>query len=120
LATDSVPQSDELPLDNSRSEDVVETRQPMGRKLRMVDDIQPYEAVQGLRYELWKADDFLGEVEVIKRATASPRLYGGQVQIPKSEYEGRVERTGDRFTSYDLYAAIREVARRSDDEDESD
>lgn len=116
-ADDVVSKNDNFSLDNSGNEDVVDTRQPVGRKLRMVDDIQPYEAVPGLKYELWKLDDFLGEVEVIKRATASPRLYGGQVQIPKSEYEGRVASTGDRFISYDLYAAIREVARRSVDKD---
>lgn len=90
-----------------------EQRQPTGRKLRMVDEIQPYEAVPGLKYELWRDENFLGVVAVLRRATSSPRLYGGQVHVPQSEYEGRVFLTGDRFISYDLYAAIREVGRRS-------
>ena len=101
---------------NLDGNDVTDQRQPNGRKLRMVDEIQPYEAVPGLKYELWRDEQFLGEVAVLRRATSSPRLYGGQVHIPQSEYEGLVFLTGDRFISYDLYAAIREVGRRSNPE----
>ena len=90
-----------------------EEREPRGRKLRPLDDIDPYEAIRGSLYEIWKAGEYLGEVEVMKRASANPRLYGDRVMTTRSEYEGRVFQTGDRFTSYDLYAAMREVARRA-------
>lgn len=55
----------------------------------------------------------MGEVEVVRRATSAPRLYGDHAMTAQSEYEGRVEATGDAFRSFDLYAAMREVASRS-------
>ncbi len=50
---------------------------------------------------------------MVKRATAAPRLYGDRALTAQSEYEGRVEATGDGFRSFDLYAAMREVAMRA-------
>ena len=92
---------------------LVEPREPRGRELRSLGDFQTYEAIRGRLYEIWRGKDFLGEVEVVKRATAAPRLYGDRALTAQSEYEGRVEATDDSFRSYDLYAAMREVALRS-------
>ena len=88
-------------------------REPRGRELRSIGDFQTYEAIRGKLYEIWRSETFLGEVEVVKRATAAPRLYGDQALAARSEYEGRVEATGDCFLSFDLYAAMREVASRA-------
>ncbi len=88
-------------------------REPRGRELRSIGDFQTYEAVRGKLYEIWKEDAFLGEVAVIKRAMAAPRLYGDRALTAQSEYEGRVEITDDSFRSFDLYAAMREVASRA-------
>jgi very-short-patch-repair endonuclease len=93
---------------------VAEPREPRGRQLRSLGDFQTYEAIRGKLYEIWRDQDFLGEVEVVKRATAAPRLYGDRALTAQSEYEGRVEATGDGFRSFDLYAAMREVALRSE------
>jgi very-short-patch-repair endonuclease len=90
-------------------------REPRGRELRSLGDFQTYEAVRGRLYEIWRGQELLGEVEVVKRATATPRLYGDRVLTAQSEYEGRIEATGDCFRSFDLYAAMREVALRADE-----
>jgi hypothetical protein len=89
-------------------------REPRGRELRSIGDFQTYEAIRGKLYEIWRNDTLLGEVEVVRRATAAPRLYGDRAIAAQSEYEGRVEATGDAFRSFDLYAAMREVALRAD------
>lgn len=88
-------------------------REPRGRELRSLGDFQTFEAVRGRLYEVWKDDVLLGEVEVVKRAVSAPRLYGDRVMTEQSEYEGRVEVNGDSFRSYDIYAAVREVAARA-------
>lgn len=89
-------------------------REPRGRKLRSIGDFDPYEAVRGKLYEIWRDEVLLGEVEVVKRATAAPRLFGDRAVAAQSEYEGRVSSTGDCFRSFDLYAAMREVVSRAD------
>jgi very-short-patch-repair endonuclease len=88
-------------------------REPRGRELRSLGDFQTYEAIRGRLYEVWRGEELLGEVEVVRRATAAPRLYGDRALTAQSEYEGRVEATGDCFHSFDLYAAMREVAVRA-------
>ena len=88
-------------------------REPRGRELRAIGDFQTFEAIRGRLYEIWKSDSLLGEVEVIKRATGAPRLYGNRALTEKSEYEGRVEQNGEWFRSLDLYDAMREVAARA-------
>lgn len=88
-------------------------REPRGRELRSIGDFQTYEAIRGNLYEIWRSEAFLGEVEVVRRATSAPRLYGDRAMTAQSEYEGRVEATGDAFRSFDLYAAMREVASRA-------
>ncbi len=109
-----VPESSvTLPLADKLSGEHEGIREPRGRKLRSLDDLDPYEAIRGSLYEIWKADTYLGEVAVIKRATTNPRLYGDKAITTQSEYEGRVFGNGERFVSYDLYAAMREVARRA-------
>jgi len=62
-------------------------------------------------------ETFWARFEVIKRATAVACLYGDRVLTAKSEYEGRVEATGNCFRSFDLYAAMREVAVRATEKD---
>ena len=92
-------------------------REPVGRKLRPLGDIEPYESVRGSLYELWRNGVLLGEAEVIKRATGTARLYSDGLKTSLPEYEGRVEGTGDTFRSFDLYAAMREVAVRAPGKD---
>ena len=92
-------------------------REPRGRELRSLGDFQTYEAIRGRLYEIWRGHELLGEVEVVKRATAAPRLYGDRALTAQSEYEGRVEATADSFRSFDLYAAMREVALRAANQD---
>ncbi|QOV93449.1 DUF4011 domain-containing protein [Novosphingobium sp. ES2-1] len=94
-------------------------REPKGRELRSIGDFQTFEAVRGKLYEIWKNGEFLGEVEVVRRATAAPKLYGDRALTAQSEYEGRVEATDDCFRSFDLYAAMREVALRANSEPRS-
>lgn len=90
-----------------------EQREPRGRQLRSLGDFQTYEAIRGRLYEIWRDETLLGEVEVVRRATAAPRLFGDRAVTAQSEYEGRVDATGDTFRSFDLYAAMREVASRA-------
>lgn len=104
-----------MPTNVGSGASVPELREPRGRELRSLGEFQTYEAIRGKLYEIWCSQDFLGEVEVIKRATASPRLYGDRALTAQSEYEGRVEATGDFFRSFDLYAAMREVVLRAAD-----
>lgn len=91
----------------------VSPREPKGRKLRPLGDIEPYEVIRGTLYELWRAEDLLGEVEVLKRATGIARVYGGELLTSLPEYEGRVAATGESFKSGDLYAAMRLVASKA-------
>ena len=104
-----------LPLEIDPEVSAAPIREPRGRKLQSLGDFETYEAVRGKLYEIWRGAKLLGHVEVIKRATAAPRLYGDRALTAQSEYEGRVEADGDCFVSYDLYAAMREVARRATD-----
>ena len=115
---DTIPdQIDQAEGQNDDQSSVIEPREPKGRKLRALGNFEAYEAVRGLLFELWREEIFLGEVELIKHATGSARMYGDSVRTSLPEYEGRVSRTGDAFKSFDLYAAMREVASRSDEVD---
>ena len=104
----------------SAAPDAPTIREPKGRQLRSLGDFQTYEAVQGKLYEVWKEDEFLGEVEIVKRALSAPRLFGERASAERSEYEGRIAKNDDCFKSYDIYAAIREVARRALSKDSDD
>lgn len=84
-------------------------REPRGPEIRSPGKFRVFEAIRGRLYEVWDDERFLGEVEVIKRATAAPRLFGSNAFTDRSEYEGRIE-GGDCFQSFDLYAALRTVA----------
>lgn len=88
-------------------------REPRGKEMRKIGEFEWYEAIRGRLYEIWCGNQFVGEVEVLKRASQAPRLYGDHVIAAQSEYEGRLEGSADYFTSYDLYAAVREVAARA-------
>jgi hypothetical protein len=92
--------------------------------MRPIDGIEWYEVRQGHLYEVWLSpnpDDQValgdrkraGTVEVLSRATGAARVYGDQLRVPKSEFEGKVDCTGERFIIHDIYAAVRDVARRS-------
>ncbi|MGW8278731.1 DUF4011 domain-containing protein [Sphingomonas aurantiaca] len=87
--------------------------QPTGRQMRSLDHIDWYEVSKGHLYEIWSDDTFLGEVEVLSRATAAPRVYGSQLVIARSEYEGWVATSDTRFKTNDIHAAVRELARRA-------
>lgn len=87
--------------------------QQTGRAMRPLDGIEWYEVSRGRLYEVWHEDKLAGRVEVLSRALAPPRVYGGQVSVARSVYEGWIAMTGDRFTSHDIHAAVREVARRA-------
>ncbi len=86
---------------------------PDDEELRTLDDFHWSEGMRGHLYEIWLPEGFAGEVEVLRRATGAARLYGGQAVVPRSEYEGWVEATDARFKTDDMYAAMREVARRA-------
>lgn len=91
-----------------------EPREPRGRKLRQLGNFDAFEAVRGSLFELWREGRCLGEVELMRHATGTAKMYGDRLHTSLPEYEGRVERTGDSFKSFDLYAALREVASRAD------
>jgi hypothetical protein len=81
--------------------------------MRSLDDIDWYEVTKGHLYEVWSDNAFLGEVEVLSRATAAPRVYGSHLMIARSEYEGWVAASDARFKTNDIHAAVRELARRA-------
>lgn len=72
-----------------------EIASPHGRAMRPPDDIRWHEVVKGQAYEVWLDDRLAGEVEVLARAMAAPRLYGGQAIVSKSEIEDRIAATGE-------------------------
>lgn len=84
---------------------------PTGRPMRPLDDIEWCEVRKGYLYEVWLDGKLAGTVEVLSRATAAPHVYGGQLRVARSEYEGVVQATGDRFKVHDIHVAVREVAR---------
>lgn len=88
---------------------------PTGELMRSLGNFEWYAATRGRLYQIWSNKILIGEVEVIHRATESPKLYGDRAVTARSEYEGRVIADGDCFKSYDLYAAVREVAKRAKD-----
>lgn len=87
--------------------------EPTGRPMRSLDHIDWYEVTKGHLYEIWVEGAFLGEVEVLSRSTAAPRVYGTQLTIARSEYEGWVAASDERFKTNDIHAAVRELARRA-------
>jgi hypothetical protein len=62
--------------------------------MRPIDDIDWFEVKKGKLYDVWLDSRLAGSVEVLSRATAAPKVYGGELRVAKSEY-----------------AAVREVAR---------
>ena len=82
--------------------------------MRPLGDVVWYESVKGQLYEVWLGDRFAGEVEVISRASAAPRLYGNQMMVARSEYEGHIEVTDECFRSHGIRAAVRELVRRAE------
>ncbi|MBX9816205.1 MAG: DUF4011 domain-containing protein [Sphingomonas sp.] len=84
------------------------------KQMRPLDGIHWNEVEPSRRYEVLGEDQrVVGAVEVLSRAMSAPRVYGGQLAIARSEFEGTVARTGERFRLHDIYATVREVARRA-------
>ena len=83
---------------------------PAGKRHK-VDGIEFIETMRGVYFEVWAEDAHAGDVEVLSRASAAPRLYGGGAAVQRSQYRGTVNATGASFISDDLYAAVRRVAR---------
>lgn len=88
-------------------------RSPIGKPMTPLDGIVWYAEEAGKHYTVWSSDEFIGSVTVLSRPTTSAGIYGGQLRVPKPEYEGLVERTQARFKTHDIYHAVREVMRRS-------
>lgn len=87
--------------------------EPLGKAMRPLDGIEWFELAPGKRYAVVIDGERAGTVEVVSRAVAAPRLYGGAIAVPKSEFDGWVRQTGERFRMHDIYATVREVARRA-------
>lgn len=87
--------------------------EPTGRPMRSIDGIDWYEVSKARLYHVWVNEKLVGSVEVLSRAMATAQVYGGPLRVAHSEYEGRVRTNGDRFIVHDIYAAVREVARRA-------
>lgn len=86
---------------------------PTGRPMRPLDGISWFETVKDSLYEVWNADKFAGEVEVLSRAMSGPKVYGDKVMVARNEYEGWVAPTNSSFKAHDIYAAVREVSRKA-------
>lgn len=86
--------------------------EPQGQRQRPLDGIEWYARSNEQLYDIWVEGVFVGEVEVLARALGAPKLYGDQLVVARSEYEGRIHRSGETFRTADIYAAVREVARR--------
>jgi very-short-patch-repair endonuclease len=98
---------------DEESSDDQEARKPVGRRMRDVDGIVWYEDQKDRLYSVWDGETLIGEVMVLSRANAAPKLYGDQIVVARSEYEGKVSSSGELFKSDDIYAAIRKIARLS-------
>ena len=72
-----------------------------------------YAEIQGKLYTIWPDGTFVGDVTDLSRPTTTAGIYKGQLRVPKPEYEGRIETTGETFKTHDIYQAVREVVRRS-------
>ena len=84
-----------------------------GRPMRPIDDIEWDEMIQSILYEVWPDYRYAGEVERLSRPGGSAGIYQGRTRTTLPEYEGRMAATGERFVMHDIYAAVREVARRA-------
>ena len=120
------PSKPPVPQIESEAAEEDVANEPSGRPMRPIDGIEWYEVRQGHLYDVWLSPNSgdqggladrirAGTVEVLSRATGAARVYGDQLRVPKSEFEGWVERTEQRFIMHDIYAAVREVARRAAD-----
>ena len=85
---------------------------PAGKR-RELDGIVWIEVMRGDLFEVWPDGEYAGDVEVLSRGTAQPRLYGGIATVQRSQYRGTVEATGATFIMDDLYAAVRRLAKEA-------
>ena len=99
-------------VDDDEPEDPTPT-EPTGRPMRSIDGIDWFEVSKARLYHVWIDHELVGSVEVLSRAMATAQVYGGPLRVAHSEYEGRVLSNGERFIVHDIYAAVREVARRA-------
>lgn len=84
---------------------------PVGQAMRPLDGIEWFEEEKGRFYTIWSDGEHVGDVTVLSRSQAAARIYDGQIYAPKPEYEGRIRRSGERFKTHDIYAAVRGVAK---------
>ncbi|WP_152608770.1 DUF4011 domain-containing protein [Croceibacterium mercuriale] len=84
---------------------------PVGQPMRPLDGIEWFEEEKGRFYTIWSDGEHVGDVTVLSRSQAAARIYDGQIYAPKPEYEGRIRRSGERFKTHDIYAAVRGVAK---------
>lgn len=110
---DQSPEAAVEPSRNQAADEAVEVEEPLGKQMRTLDDIEWYEVSPSQRYAVLVDGERVGSVEVISRAMGAPRIYGGALIVTKSEFEGWVKSTAERFRMHDIYAAVREVARRA-------
>lgn len=86
---------------------------PIGKPMSSIDGIEWYETDPKRVYVVWADGQKVGEVVVVSRPTAGPqRVYGEKVRVPLPEYRGTIYSSGDSFIKHDIYATVREVARR--------
>lgn len=94
------------------TEDAVPRTMPAGKR-RELDGIVWIEVMRGDLFEVWPDEEYAGDIEVLSRGTAQPRLYGGVATVQRSQYRGTVEATGATFIMDDLYAAVRRLAKEA-------
>ena len=88
-------------------------REPIGKAMTPLNGVDWYAEIPGKLYTIWPDGTFVGDVTVLSRPTTTAGIYKGQLRVPKPEYEGRIETTGETFKTHDIYQAVREVVRRS-------
>jgi very-short-patch-repair endonuclease len=107
IATD--PIAGVISFDGAEADD-----EPTGKAMTPIDGIEWYETDPKRVYVVWADGQRVGDVVVVSRPTAGPqRVYGEMVRVPLPEYRGTIFLTGDNFVKHDIYATVREVARRA-------
>ena len=107
--------------DSAVGEAVVKRVAKLAKKLKDAPELHVLSAVprlskaaeeeKGRFYTIWSDGEHVGDVTVLSRSQAAARIYDGQIYAPKPEYEGRIRRSGERFKTHDIYAAVRGVAK---------
>lgn len=88
-------------------------REPIGKAMTPLNGVEWYAEIPGTLYTIWPDGTYVGDVTVLSRPTTAAGIYKGQLRVPKPEYEGRIEATGETFKTHDIYQAVREMVRRA-------